>query len=98
MLMSVEGIPPEARLSHSACRYKEGVVVFGGLGRGGVPLGDTTFLRPMTTGFCWESLAVHPQPVPRYTLMATPKPIPFLYRCGSLRDLSLISDILTMHT
>ncbi|XP_067112568.1 tRNA wybutosine-synthesizing protein 4 [Osmerus mordax] len=65
--MSVEGIPPEARLSHSACPYKEGVVVFGGLGRGGVPLGDTTFLRPTTTGFCWESLAVHPQPVPRYS-------------------------------
>lgn len=68
--ISVEGVPPEARLSHSACEYEGGVVVFGGLGRGGVPLGDTAILRPTTTGFCWESLLVHSPPVPRYSHQA----------------------------
>uniref|UniRef100_A0A668B046 tRNA wybutosine-synthesizing protein 4 n=1 Tax=Myripristis murdjan TaxID=586833 RepID=A0A668B046_9TELE len=63
----VEGTAPEARFSHSACSYQGGVVVFGGLGRGGVPLGDTVVLRPTATGFCWERLKVQPPPVPRYS-------------------------------
>ncbi|XP_071400697.1 tRNA wybutosine-synthesizing protein 4 [Centroberyx affinis] len=63
----VEGTAPKARLSHSACSYQGGVVVFGGLGTGGVPLGDTVVLRPTDRGFCWERLEVQPPPVPRYS-------------------------------
>ncbi|KAM3861873.1 LOW QUALITY PROTEIN: tRNA wybutosine-synthesizing protein 4 [Diretmus argenteus] len=63
----VEGTAPEARLSHSACSYQGGVVVFGGLGRGGVPLGDTAVLRPTDRGFHWARLEVQPPPIPRYS-------------------------------
>ncbi|XP_036401358.1 tRNA wybutosine-synthesizing protein 4 [Megalops cyprinoides] len=63
----VEGDPPEARHSHSACGFDGGVVIFGGLGRDGVPLGDAIFLRPTATGFCWERLLVQPALVPRYS-------------------------------
>ncbi|KAJ8396314.1 hypothetical protein AAFF_G00018910 [Aldrovandia affinis] len=63
----VEGSPPEARHSHSACAYAGGVVIFGGLGAGGVPLSDTVLLQPTATGFCWERLLVQPAPVPRYS-------------------------------
>uniref|UniRef100_A0A7N9AWE5 tRNA wybutosine-synthesizing protein 4 n=1 Tax=Mastacembelus armatus TaxID=205130 RepID=A0A7N9AWE5_9TELE len=62
----VEGAAPEPRHSHSACSYQGGVVVFGGLGRRGVPLGDTVMLRPTERGFCWERIEVQPPPVPRY--------------------------------
>ncbi|XP_028250219.1 tRNA wybutosine-synthesizing protein 4 [Parambassis ranga] len=65
--MPLEGVAPEARHSHSACSYQGGVVVFGGLSRGGVPLGDTVVLRPTDVGFCWERMDVHPPPVPRYS-------------------------------
>lgn len=65
--ISVEGAAPEARHSHSACSYQGGVVVFGGLSRAGVPLGDTVVLRPTERGFCWERLDVQPPPVPRYS-------------------------------
>ncbi|KAJ8255237.1 hypothetical protein GJAV_G00202630 [Gymnothorax javanicus] len=65
--MPVEGEPPEARHSHSACVYDGGVVIFGGLGRGGVPLSDTVLLRPTEMGFCWARLQVHPTPVARYS-------------------------------
>lgn len=61
----VEGAAPEARHSHSACSYQGGVVVFGGLDRSGVPLGDTVVLRPTERGFSWERVAVQPPPVPR---------------------------------
>ncbi|KAM9850756.1 tRNA wybutosine-synthesizing protein 4 [Aulostomus maculatus] len=63
----VEGVTPEARHSHSACSYQAGVVVFGGLGRKGEPLGDTALLRPTEGGFCWESIEVKPPPCPRYS-------------------------------
>ncbi|XP_076603828.1 tRNA wybutosine-synthesizing protein 4 [Chaetodon auriga] len=63
----VEGAAPEARHSHSACSYQGGVVVFGGLDRRGVPLGDTVVLRPKERGFCWERIEVQPSPVPRYS-------------------------------
>lgn len=63
--MPLEGVAPEARHSHSACSYQGGVVVFGGLSRGGVPLGDMVVLRPTDVGFCWERIDVHPPPVPR---------------------------------
>lgn len=61
----VEGAAPEARHSHSACSYQGGVVVFGGVDRRGVPLGDTVVLRPNERGFSWERIEVQPSPVPR---------------------------------
>ncbi|XP_064185695.1 tRNA wybutosine-synthesizing protein 4 [Anguilla rostrata] len=63
----VEGATPAARHSHSACSHDGGVVIFGGLGGGGAPLGDAVWLRPTETGFCWARLQVHPAPVPRYS-------------------------------
>ncbi|XP_070693954.1 tRNA wybutosine-synthesizing protein 4 [Pempheris klunzingeri] len=63
----VEGAAPEARHSHSACSHQGGVVVFGGLDRRGVPLGDTAVLRPTDRGFTWERIEVQPPPVPRYS-------------------------------
>ncbi|XP_070771347.1 tRNA wybutosine-synthesizing protein 4 [Enoplosus armatus] len=63
----VEGTVPEARHSHSACTYQGGVVLFGGLDRRGVPLGDTVVLRPTERGFFWERIDVEPPPVPRYS-------------------------------
>lgn len=61
----VEGAAPEARHSHSAFPYQGGVVVFGGLDRRGVPLGDTVVLRPTERGFSWERIEAEPPPVPR---------------------------------
>ncbi|KAL2081246.1 hypothetical protein ACEWY4_023099 [Coilia grayii] len=63
----VEGSPPEGRHSHSSAAYEEGAVIFGGLGTGGVPLGDTVLLKPTSKGFCWETLQVHPPVAPRYS-------------------------------
>ncbi|XP_063743083.1 tRNA wybutosine-synthesizing protein 4 isoform X2 [Eleginops maclovinus] len=65
--MPVEGAAPEARHSHSACSYQGGLVLFGGVDSGGVPLGDTAVLRPTDRGFCWERIDVQPPPVPRYS-------------------------------
>ncbi|CAN9498512.1 unnamed protein product [Ophioblennius macclurei] len=65
--LPVEGATPEPRHSHSACSFGGGVVIFGGLGRRGAPLGDATLLKPTETGFCWEELDVRPRPVPRYS-------------------------------
>ncbi|XP_072301080.1 tRNA wybutosine-synthesizing protein 4 [Eucyclogobius newberryi] len=63
----VEGAAPEARFSHTACSYQGGVVIFGGLGKRGVPLGDTTLLRATNSGFRWQSLDIKPTPVARYS-------------------------------
>ncbi|XP_067460305.1 tRNA wybutosine-synthesizing protein 4 [Thunnus thynnus] len=63
----VEGTAPEARHSHTAYSYHGGAVVFGGLGKSGVPLGDTVVLRPIERGFCWERIEVEPPPFPRYS-------------------------------
>ncbi|XP_062861712.1 tRNA wybutosine-synthesizing protein 4 isoform X1 [Trichomycterus rosablanca] len=63
----LEGCFPKPRHSHSACPYKGGLVMFGGLGKGGVPLGDIFLLKPTCIGFCWERLHVHPALVPRYS-------------------------------
>ncbi|XP_031152334.1 tRNA wybutosine-synthesizing protein 4 isoform X2 [Sander lucioperca] len=63
----VEGSAPVARHTHSACSYQGGVVVFGGLDRRGLPLGDTALLRPTDRGFSWERIEVQPPPVPRYS-------------------------------
>ncbi|XP_066544542.1 tRNA wybutosine-synthesizing protein 4 [Amia ocellicauda] len=66
--VSVGGAAPEPRHSHSACAYGEGMVVAGGLGREGVPLGSTLLLlRPGWGGFRWEELHTHPPLVPRYS-------------------------------
>ncbi|XP_038154393.1 tRNA wybutosine-synthesizing protein 4 [Cyprinodon tularosa] len=67
MEIPVEGAAPAARHSHTACSYQGGVVVFGGLGRGGEPLGDTSLLVPTERGFCWRRVAVHPPPIPRFS-------------------------------
>lgn len=63
----VDGAAPEARLSHSASSYQEGVLMFGGLGGRGVPLGDTVLLRQTGSGFCWERIDINPPPIPRYS-------------------------------
>ncbi|XP_017325084.1 tRNA wybutosine-synthesizing protein 4 isoform X1 [Ictalurus punctatus] len=63
----VEGCIPEPRHSHSTCAYRRGLAMFGGLGRGGVPLGDVVLLKPTAIGFCWEKLHVFPALVPRYS-------------------------------
>ncbi|XP_047457740.1 tRNA wybutosine-synthesizing protein 4 isoform X2 [Mugil cephalus] len=63
----VEGPSPEARHSHAVCSYQGGVVLFGGLSRRGVPLGDTVLMRPTDGGFRWERVAMTPPPVPRYS-------------------------------
>ncbi|KAG7463300.1 tRNA wybutosine-synthesizing protein 4 [Solea senegalensis] len=63
----VEGAAPAARHSHSASSYQGGVVVFGGLDRSSVPLGDVVLLRPTDGGFIWERIEVQPPPVPRYS-------------------------------
>uniref|UniRef100_A0A8C1VJD4 tRNA wybutosine-synthesizing protein 4 n=1 Tax=Cyprinus carpio TaxID=7962 RepID=A0A8C1VJD4_CYPCA len=65
--MTVVGAVPEARHSHSACPYGGGLVIFGGLGKGGRPLCDAFYLRPTSSGFCWETKNLHPPPVPRYS-------------------------------
>lgn len=65
--MALEGAAPEARFSHSACPYQGGVVIFGGLNKKGLPLGDTTLLRSTESGFCWEQLDIKPPPVARYS-------------------------------
>ncbi|XP_034042461.1 tRNA wybutosine-synthesizing protein 4 [Thalassophryne amazonica] len=63
----VEGAPPAPRLSHTACPYQGGAVVFGGLNAAGRPLGDVFVLRPVDRGFCWDRVEVQPPPVPRYS-------------------------------
>ncbi|XP_054642567.1 tRNA wybutosine-synthesizing protein 4 isoform X2 [Dunckerocampus dactyliophorus] len=67
MELPVEGAAPDDRHSHSACAYQGGVLVFGGLGRRGQPMGDTVVLKPNERGFCWERIDVQPPPCPRYS-------------------------------
>ncbi|XP_063069032.1 tRNA wybutosine-synthesizing protein 4 [Engraulis encrasicolus] len=63
----VKGSPPIGRHSHSSVAYGDGAVMFGGLGAGGVPLGDTVLLKPTPEGFSWETLPVNPPVAPRYS-------------------------------
>ncbi|XP_061698638.1 tRNA wybutosine-synthesizing protein 4 [Syngnathoides biaculeatus] len=65
--VAVEGAAPEARHSHSACSYQGGLVLFGGHGRRGEPLGDIMAMKSNEEGFCWESIEVQPPPCPRYS-------------------------------
>ncbi|KAJ1121157.1 hypothetical protein NDU88_009284 [Pleurodeles waltl] len=63
----VEGLVPEGRHSHSACSWKGGALIAGGLGAEGLPLGSVLFLSPAPTGFVWQSFETHPSMVPRYS-------------------------------
>ncbi|XP_061648854.1 tRNA wybutosine-synthesizing protein 4 isoform X2 [Phyllopteryx taeniolatus] len=65
--VAVEGAAPEARHSHSACSYQGGLVLFGGHGRRGEPLGDIVVMKPNERGFCWERIDVQLPPCPRYS-------------------------------
>ncbi|XP_057707902.1 tRNA wybutosine-synthesizing protein 4 [Corythoichthys intestinalis] len=65
--LAVEGEAPEARHSHSACSYKGGLVLFGGHGRRGEPLGDIVVMKPNERSFCWEKIDTHPPLCPRYS-------------------------------
>lgn len=51
-------------------------MVFGGLDRRGVPLGDTLVLKPNERGFSWETIELQPSPVPRFVFLSSPNPNP----------------------
>ncbi|XP_029446751.1 tRNA wybutosine-synthesizing protein 4 [Rhinatrema bivittatum] len=63
----VEGSIPEGRHSHSACSWKGGAVIAGGLGAEGLPLGTIFFLKPSPSGFCWQTIDTYPPVIPRYS-------------------------------
>ncbi|XP_065535107.1 tRNA wybutosine-synthesizing protein 4 isoform X1 [Lathamus discolor] len=63
----VEGPIPESRHSHSACSWKGGVVIAGGLGAAEQPLGSVFFLRELEHGFQWQTVEAHPPLIPRYS-------------------------------
>ncbi|KAM4829064.1 tRNA wybutosine-synthesizing protein 4 [Thomomys bottae] len=65
--ISVEGEPPEARHSHSACSWQGGVLIAGGLGASEEPLNSVLFLKPVPAGFLWESIDTQPPITPRYS-------------------------------
>ncbi|XP_059822995.1 tRNA wybutosine-synthesizing protein 4 isoform X1 [Hypanus sabinus] len=62
----VDGSPPEGRHSHSACTWKSGVVIAGGLGIAQVPLGSVFYLKPTLSGFVWERIQMT-SVIPRYS-------------------------------
>lgn len=63
----VEGEGPEGRHSHSACSWQGGALIAGGLGASEEPLSSVFFLKPITSGFLWESIAIQPPITPRYS-------------------------------
>ncbi|XP_020864841.1 tRNA wybutosine-synthesizing protein 4 [Phascolarctos cinereus] len=63
----VEGPEPDARHSHSACSWKGGALIAGGLSVSEEPLSSVHFLKPVPNGFCWERLEVQPPITPRYS-------------------------------
>lgn len=63
----VEGAAPEGRHSHSACGWQGGALIAGGLGASEEPLSSVLFLRPKSSGFLWESIAIQPPITPRYS-------------------------------
>ncbi|XP_036591563.1 tRNA wybutosine-synthesizing protein 4 [Trichosurus vulpecula] len=65
--LPVEGPEPDARHSHSACSWKGGALIAGGLSGSEEPLGSIHFLKPVSNGFCWERLEVQPHITPRYS-------------------------------
>ncbi|NXN15922.1 TYW4 protein, partial [Indicator maculatus] len=66
-VIPVEGPAPEGRHSHSACSWKGGVLVAGGLGAAEQPLGSLCFLEQLEGGFRWQVLETKPPLVPRYS-------------------------------
>lgn len=66
-VIPVEGPVPESRHSHSACSWKGGVLVAGGLGAAEQPLGSVFFLRELEHGFQWQTVETHPPLIPRYS-------------------------------
>ncbi|XP_074145534.1 tRNA wybutosine-synthesizing protein 4 [Sminthopsis crassicaudata] len=65
--LPVEGPDPDARHSHSACSWKGGALIAGGLNVSEEPLGSVHFLKSVSNGFCWEKLEVQPPITPRYS-------------------------------
>ncbi|KAM6202491.1 tRNA wybutosine-synthesizing protein 4 [Rhynchocyon petersi] len=63
----VEGDAPEGRHSHSACSWQGGALFAGGLGASEEPLSSVLFLKPISCGFLWESVDIHPPITPRYS-------------------------------
>ncbi|NXC20928.1 TYW4 protein, partial [Corythaeola cristata] len=66
-VIPVEGPVPESRHSHSACSWKGGVLIAGGLGAAEQPLGSVFFLRNLEHGFQWQTVDTHPPLIPRYS-------------------------------
>ncbi|NXW65319.1 TYW4 protein, partial [Eurystomus gularis] len=64
-VIPVEGPVPEGRHSHSACSWKGGVLIAGGLGAAEQPLGSVFFLRELDHGFRWQTIETHPPLIPR---------------------------------
>ncbi|NXV51169.1 TYW4 protein, partial [Uria aalge] len=67
IVIPVEGPVPESRHSHSACSWKGGVLIAGGLGAAEQPLGSVFFLRELEHGFQWQTVETHPPLSPRYS-------------------------------
>ncbi|XP_078085374.1 tRNA wybutosine-synthesizing protein 4 [Mustelus asterias] len=62
----VNGPTPESRHSHSACSWKGGVLIAGGLGATQIPLASIFHLRPTSTGFTWDRIETVSSFIPRY--------------------------------
>ncbi|CAM9551824.1 unnamed protein product, partial [Bubo scandiacus] len=66
-VIPVEGPVPEGRHSHSACSWRGGVLIAGGLGAAERPLGSVFFLRELEHSFQWQRVETHPLLMPRYS-------------------------------
>ncbi|XP_015708019.1 tRNA wybutosine-synthesizing protein 4 isoform X2 [Coturnix japonica] len=66
-MIPVEGPVPEGRHSHSACSWKGGVLIAGGLGAAEQPLNSIFLLRETEHGFQWQTIETHPPLIPRYS-------------------------------
>ncbi|KAM6093672.1 tRNA wybutosine-synthesizing protein 4 isoform 4-T7 [Chlamydotis macqueenii] len=66
-MIPVEGPVPESRHSHSACSWKGGALIAGGLGAAEQPLGSVFFLRKLEHGFQWQAVETRPPLIPRYS-------------------------------
>ncbi|XP_038644930.1 tRNA wybutosine-synthesizing protein 4 isoform X3 [Scyliorhinus canicula] len=63
----VNGPTPESRHSHSACSWKGGVLIAGGLGAARIPLASIFHLRPTLSGFIWDRIETVSSFIPRYS-------------------------------
>ncbi|XP_072335487.1 tRNA wybutosine-synthesizing protein 4 isoform X1 [Scyliorhinus torazame] len=63
----VNGPTPESRHSHSACSWKGGVLIAGGLGAARIPLASIFHLRPTWSGFIWDRIETVSSFIPRYS-------------------------------